>query len=129
MRNLKNEQQLFYSKDGVDWEASTDGVRWGDDRCAGYLHKHIAWDEFQSITNPKEVNESREASVEYYWSKSELEWCDSMLRYINRGDSARAGSLTKEQIDTYAIALCDYTTVKGGVYSIRTDKPARPVAE
>lgn len=49
MKELPNEQQLFYSKDGSAWRASTSGSRWPDEKCDGYLYKHLTWIEFQAI--------------------------------------------------------------------------------
>lgn len=63
------------------------------------------------------------ATEEHGWVVSELAWYDSKVIYAARGDTSRSGGYTKEELDTYAIALCDYTskdvdgniTVKGNV--------------
>ena len=52
MNELPNEQQLFYSKDGSSWQSSLDGTQWPEEKCQGYLHKHLSWVEFQAIVNP-----------------------------------------------------------------------------
>ena len=57
MIQVPNEQQLFYSQDGVKWIPSLDGTQWPESRCEGYLHKHLTWDEFQVILNPPKTND------------------------------------------------------------------------
>jgi len=54
---LPSEQQLFYSPDGAEWFPSLDGSQWPDEKCEGYLHKHLTWDEFQTIANPPKTND------------------------------------------------------------------------
>jgi len=54
---LPNEQQLFYSKDGSTWQPSLDGTQWPEEKCEGYLHKHLTWGEFQAIVNPPKSND------------------------------------------------------------------------
>lgn len=49
MIELPNEQQLFYSLDGSTWQSSVHGERWSDEKCEGYLHKHLTWGEFCAI--------------------------------------------------------------------------------
>lgn len=63
------------------------------------------------------------ATEEHEWVISELAWYDSKVVYAARGDKSRSDGYTKEELDDYAIALCDYTskdvdgniTVKGDV--------------
>lgn len=63
------------------------------------------------------------ATEEHAWVMSELDWYDSKVIYAARCDTSRSGGYTKEELDNYAIALCDYTskdvdgniTVKGDV--------------
>ena len=57
MKELPNEQQLFYSKDGSSWQPSLNGTQWSEEKCTGYLHKHLTWDEFQAIVNPPKSND------------------------------------------------------------------------
>lgn len=57
MSELPTEQQLFYSPDGVKWLPSVYGELWLDEKCEGYLHKHLTWDEFQAIVNPPKSND------------------------------------------------------------------------
>lgn len=54
---LPREQQLFYSLNGSKWQPSLYGVQWSDEKCEGYLHKHLTWDEFQAIANPEPSTE------------------------------------------------------------------------
>lgn len=57
MNELPNEQQLFYSKDGVSWQSSLNGAQCPEEKCEGYLHKHLSWVEFQAIVNPPKSND------------------------------------------------------------------------
>lgn len=57
MKNLPINQQLYYSKTGEIWEPSLQAVLWDDERCEGYLYKHLSWDEFQVIVNPPKSND------------------------------------------------------------------------
>ena len=54
---LKKELQLFYSKAGSKWQSSLNGSQWSDEKCEGYLYKHLTWDEFQLIVNPPKTND------------------------------------------------------------------------
>ncbi|CAH9012795.1 putative tail fiber assembly protein [Vibrio phage 424E50-1] len=55
---------------------------------------------------------ARLAQQEHDWVIAQLQWYDSKILYANRGDLVRSGGYTKSQLDTYAIALCDYTSTK-----------------
>ncbi len=57
MKEPTNEQQLFYSQTGGSWNASTTGERWSEEKCAGWLYKHLTWNEFQAIVNPPPTQE------------------------------------------------------------------------
>ena len=58
MINLPNEQQLFYIEDtGAFPQPSLDGSRWTEEKCEGYLHKHLTWVEMQAIVNPPKSND------------------------------------------------------------------------
>ena len=57
MTELPNGQQLFYSKYGTDWQPSLDGTQWPEEKCEGYLHKHLTWGELQAIVNPPKSND------------------------------------------------------------------------
>lgn len=62
MKELPNEQQLFYSKDGSSWRASTNGSRWPEEKCESYLYKHLAWDDLQNILRDSiDLDEYKEA--------------------------------------------------------------------
>ena len=52
MKELPSEQQLFYSQTGESWMASTTGEKWPEEKCQGWTHKHLTWNEFQAIANP-----------------------------------------------------------------------------
>lgn len=57
INELPNEQQLFYKKDNQSsWTPSLDGTQWPEEKCSGYLHKHLTWGEFQAIVNPPKSN-------------------------------------------------------------------------
>ena len=65
MNDLPNEQQLFYSKDGISWQPSLDGARWPDEKCEGYLYKHLTWNEFRAIqTGSIDLNGHKEDKKE-----------------------------------------------------------------
>lgn len=57
MKELPNEQQLFYSQDGLIWKASVNGSMWSEDKCGGYLYKHLTWNEYQAIVNPPKTSD------------------------------------------------------------------------
>jgi hypothetical protein len=57
MKELPNEHQLFYSKDGTDWIPSVYGERWIDEKCEGWLYKHLTFSERELIENPPPTNE------------------------------------------------------------------------
>ena len=40
---------LFYSEDGTKWSQSIAGKRWPEEKCNGYLHKHLTWSEMNAI--------------------------------------------------------------------------------
>ena len=59
---------------------------------------------------------------EHEWVVSELLWYDSKITYAQRGDMKRSGGHTKEQLDSYATSLCDYTSKDGnGVITVIGD--------
>jgi len=59
---------------------------------------------------------------EHEWVIAELLWYDSKITYAHRGDLKRSGGHTKEQLDSYAISLCDYTSKDGdGVITVTGD--------
>lgn len=43
------EYQLFYSPDGLIWYPSETGVKWPEEKCEGYLYKHLTWDELNAV--------------------------------------------------------------------------------
>lgn len=47
MFELTNDLQLFYSRDGSIWEAEVTGNPWSEEKCKGYLYKHLTYDEYQ----------------------------------------------------------------------------------
>lgn len=50
MKDVIRENQLFYKKDAQSpWESSPTGNLWPEEKCEGYLHKHLTWDELQAI--------------------------------------------------------------------------------
>lgn len=50
MKELKNEQQLFSSKDGLIWTPHLDGKPRSD--IGDWIHQNLTFDEFQAIFNP-----------------------------------------------------------------------------
>lgn len=112
MKELPNEQQLFYSQNGESWIPSVYGKLWPEEKCEGYLHKHLTWDEFQDIVNPPKSNEEislEQAEIEHSWVASEFDIVQVELMYHWTGDLSRAVATEQEWKD-YAIALRDYTT-------------------
>lgn len=49
MKELLNEQQLFYSPDGASWISSVFGKKWPEEKCEGYLYKHLSFIEMSKI--------------------------------------------------------------------------------
>lgn len=54
LHEVKNELQLFYSKDGKEWFSSTSGEKLDDAICSEFLCKHLSYDEYISIAHPKQ---------------------------------------------------------------------------
>jgi hypothetical protein len=79
------------------------------------------------IPKPDPTNQEL-SKTEQSKMRTELEWCDLMLKYIASGDTARSGGLTKGNIYTYAIACRDHVISTDGVLSIVGDIPERPNA-
>ena len=58
--------------------------------------------------------------------RSELDWCDLILKYIASGDTSRSGVLTTVDIYAYAIKCRNHVISTDGVLSIVGDIPVRP---
>jgi hypothetical protein len=54
VHEVKNELQLFYSKDGSVWFSSLSGERLDNAICSDFLYKHLSYDEYMSITHPNQ---------------------------------------------------------------------------
>lgn len=65
------------------------------------------------------------ARSEYQWAKSEIESITEQLE--KHADNSSRAIATEQEWRDYREALREYATVdEDGVYSLRTDKPARP---
>ena len=79
MIELPNEQQLFYSQTGELWIASTSGDKWPEEKCAGWIRKHLTWGEFQAIVNPAPTKEQ----IESDFAQSENSWVLEQMPIIS----------------------------------------------
>lgn len=102
-KEVSNENQVFYSKDGIKWKSALDGIRWEDSEVSDYLHKHLSWNEYQAIVNPP---------------KSSDEMFNIELDELNKIKDEKISSLVIDY--SYAVAV-DGSTETEKVTSIRDE--------
>ena len=110
MTSLKNEHQLFSSKDGTAWFPHLDGKPRAD--IGDWLHQNLTWSEFQA----KSTEELQE--IETQWRDSQLKSTDEFGLDDYPDNELRAS------MRAYRQDLRDYPNIEGfGDESLRPVDP------
>lgn len=78
------------------------------------------------INNPV-LTDKQLAQLAQHKMRTELEWCDLMLKYVASGDTQRSGGLSVDDIYAYAIACRNHVITTNDVLYLVGSKPIRPI--
>lgn len=122
MSDLKNEHQLFYSQNGETWLASTNGKPWADEKCDGWMHKHLSWHDFQGIV----ITPKSQDQIDLEFAQSENSWVLEQMPIIERNinyhlDNDDRATSTEQIWRNYRASLRNY--VKDNIVTM----PSRPL--